>query len=227
MKSGSGAFMKTIEEARELAELLVRLSESAGIEASALVTNMDEPLGVAVGNALEVRESVRFLRGEASTDDLSEVAHIVAVRLLELKGIPEPESAVEKAISSGAAYEKFREFVAAQDGDAGALENLPVSDEVREVGAPRAGHVAQMGALVIGRAALLLGAGRVKKGDEVDPGVGIEVLVKAGCEVEEGQPVARLYGRRNVERARELVLEALKISDTPVERPPAILGNLE
>ena len=227
VKSGSGAFMKTIEEARELAELLVRLSESAGIEASALVTNMDEPLGVAVGNALEVRESVRFLRGEASTDDLSEVAHIVAVRLLELKGIPEPESAVEKAISSGAAYEKFREFVAAQDGDAGALENLPVSDEVREVGAPRAGHVAQMGALVIGRAALLLGAGRVKKGDEVDPGVGIEVLVKAGCEVEEGQPVARLYGRRNVERARELVLEALKISDTPVERPPAILGNLE
>ncbi len=227
VKSGSGAFMKTIEEARELAELLVRLSESADIEASALVTNMDEPLGVAVGNALEVRESLHFLRGEASTDDLSEVAHIVAVRLLELKGIPEPESAVEKAISSGAAYEKFREFVVAQDGDAGALEHLPVSDEVREVGAPQAGHVAQMGALGIGRAALLLGAGRVKKGDEVDPGVGIEVLVKTGDEVEEGQPVARLYGKRNVERACELVLEALKISDTPVERPPAILGNLE
>ncbi|HZY56169.1 MAG TPA: thymidine phosphorylase [Rubrobacteraceae bacterium] len=227
VKSGSGAFMKTIEEARELAELLVRLSESAGIEASALVTNMDEPLGVAVGNALEVRESARFLRGEASTNDLSEVAHVVAVRLLRLKGIPEPEGAVEKAISSGAAYEKFREFVAAQDGDAGALENLPVSGEVREVGAPQAGHVAQMGALSIGRAALLLGAGRVKKGDEGDPGVGIEVLVKAGREVEEGQPVARLYGRRNVERARELVLEALKISDTPVERPPAILGSLE
>ena len=113
VKSGSGAFMKTIEDARELAELLVRLSKSLGIEASALITNMDEPLGVAVGNVLEVRESVRFLRDEPSAADLSEVTRIVAVRLLELKGIPEPRSAVEKAISSGAAYEKFREFVTA------------------------------------------------------------------------------------------------------------------
>jgi pyrimidine-nucleoside phosphorylase len=224
VKSGSGAFMKTLEEARELAELLVRLSKSLGIEASALITNMDEPLGVAVGNALEVRESARFLRGEASVADLSETSRVVAVRLLELKGISRPEDAVENAISSGAAYEKFREFVVAQGGDAEAPENLSVSGEVREVGAPRAGYVAQIGALGVGRAALLLGAGRKKKGDEVDPGVGVEVLAKAGDEVEDGQPVARLYGRRNAERAGELVLEALKISDTPVERPPAILG---
>src|SRR5918912_1935193 len=108
VKSGSGAFMKTIEDARELAELLVRLSKSLGIEASALITNMDEPLGVAVGSVLEVRESVRFLRDEASASDISEVARIVAVRLLELKGIPQPRSAGGKAISSGAAHEKFR-----------------------------------------------------------------------------------------------------------------------
>ena len=226
VKSGSGAFMKTLEKARELAELLVRLSESTGIEASALITNMDEPLGTAVGNILEVRESMRFLRGEASATDLSETARVVAVRLLELKGIPEPEGAVEKAISSGAAYEKFREFVAAQGGDAGALESLSVSGGVREVGTPRAGYVAQIGALGVGRAALLLGAGRKKKGDEVDPNVGVEVLVKAGDQVEDGEPVARLYGRRNAEKAGKLVLEALKISDTPVERPPAILGSL-
>ena len=227
VKSGSGAFMRTIEEARELAELLVCLSKSLGIEASALITKMDEPLGVAVGNALEVRESVRFLRDEASAADLSEVVRIVAVRLLELKGIPEPESAVEKAISSGAAYEKFREFVTAQDGDARVLENLPVADEVREVGAPRTGYVAQIEALGVGRAALLLGAGRVMKGDELDPGVGVEVLIKTGDEVEEGQPVVRLYGGRNVEKAVELVLQTLKISDTPDERPPAILGSLQ
>ena len=187
---------------------------------------MDEPLGSAVGNALEVRESVRFLQGEASPSDLSEKARVVAARLLELKSIPNPEDAVEKAISSGNAYEKFREFVSAQGGDAEALEDLPVSEEVREVGASRAGHVAWFDALGIGRAALLLGAGREKKGDRLDPGAGVEVLVKTGDEVEEGQPVVRLYGSRNTERAAELVLEALEISDTQVERSPVILGSL-
>ncbi len=226
VKCGSGAFMKTPEEARGLADLLVRLSRSLGIEASALITDMDEPLGSAVGNALEVRESVGFLRGEETPADLSQMSRAVAARLLELKGIPDPEGAVERAISSGAAYEKLEEFVAAQGGDAKALGNLPVSGEVREVVAPRAGYVARFGALGIGRAALLLGAGREKKGDRIDPGAGVEVLAKTGDEVEEGRPVARLYGRRNAERARALVLEALAISATPVERPPAILGSL-
>jgi thymidine phosphorylase len=226
VKSGAGAFVKTPDEARELAELLVRLSKSLEIEASALITSMEEPLGSAVGNALEVRESVRFLRGEASPADLSEKARVVAARLLELKNIPNPEDAVEKAISSRNAYEKFREFVLAQGGDAKTLEDLSISEEVREAGASRAGHVAWFDALGIGRAALLLGAGREKKGDRVDPGVGVEVLVKTGDEVEEGQPVARLYGGRNTERAAELVLEALEISDTQVERSPVILGSL-
>jgi pyrimidine-nucleoside phosphorylase len=222
VKSGSGAFMKTLEEARELAELLVRLSESLAIEASALITDMDEPLGVAVGNALEVRESVRLLQGESSTADLSEITRVVAARLLWLKGVPEPEDAVERALSSGAAYEKFREFVAAQGGSAGVLENLPVSDEVREVVAPRTGHVARFEALGVGHAAVLLGAGREKKGDEVDPGAGVEVLVKTGDEIEEGQPVARLYGRQNAQKAGELLLEALEISATPLERLPVV-----
>jgi thymidine phosphorylase len=224
VKSGSGAFVKTPREARELAGLLVHLSKSMSIEASALITNMDEPLGVAVGNVLEIRESVRFLRDEASPVDLSEVTRAVGTRLLRLKGVSEPEGAVEGAISSGAAYEKFREFVAAQGGNVGALDNLPVSSEAREVLAPRAGHVARFGAQGIGRAALLLGAGRGKKGSQVDPGAGVEVLAKVGDEVEAGQPVARLYGKRNVGRAGGLILEALEISDAPVERPPVILS---
>ena len=227
VKSGSGAFMKTKDEAHELAELLVRLSQSLGIEASALITAMDEPLGSAVGNALEVRESVRFLQGEASPTDLSEKTRVVAARLLRLKGIPNPEDTVADAISSGAAYEKFTEFVAAQGGDPESLENLQISREVREIAAPETGHVLRFGALGVGRAALLLGAGREKKGDKIDPGVGIEVLAKAGDGVEKDQPVARLYGDRNAERAKELVLEALEISDTPVERPPVILGILK
>jgi thymidine phosphorylase len=226
VKSGSGAFAKTRDEARGLAELLVRLSDSLGIEASALITSMEEPLGDAVGNALEVRESVSFLRGETSPADLSEKTRVVATRLLELKNLPNPEDAVEKAISSGSAYEKFQEFVATQGGSVQALGDLPRSREVREVVAPRAGHVVRFGALGIGHAALLLGAGRERKGDRVDPGAGVEVLVKSGDEVEKGQPVAQLYGGRNIERAAALVLEALEISDKQVKRSPVILGNL-
>ncbi|MDQ3912774.1 MAG: thymidine phosphorylase [Actinomycetota bacterium] len=226
VKSGSGAFMKSVDGARELAELLVRLSESLDIEASALITAMDEPLGSAVGNALEVRESVGFLRGEGSPADLSEKARVVATRLLRLKGILHPEGAVEEAISSGAAYEKFVEFVSVQGAGPEALEALPISREIREIAAPKEGYVARFEALDVGRAALLLGAGREKKGDEIDSGAGVEVLVKVGEEVEEDQPVAKLYGEQNVEKAKELVLKALKISNTPAERHPAILESV-
>ena len=133
VKQGSGAFMSTTEEARELARLLVRLSEDLGIDASALITDMHNPLGSAVGNALEVRESVLLLKNEPVPYDLASEVDRVATRLLELKGIPEAPAAVEKALSSGAAYEKFREFVSVQGGDADALEDLPVSAEVSEV----------------------------------------------------------------------------------------------
>jgi thymidine phosphorylase len=226
VKQGSGAFMKTTEEARELAGLLVRLSEDLGIDASALITDMHDPLGSAVGNALEIRESVLLLKNEPVPYDLKGEVNRVATRLLELKGIPEAAAGVENSLSSGAAYEKFREFVGAQGGDADALEDLPVSAEVREVRSPRRGYVARFGASGIGNAALVLGAGRRKKGDRIDPGSGIEVLVKLGDPLEEGQPVARLYGEREAERAEYLVLEALQISEEPVDRPPVILDSL-
>jgi pyrimidine-nucleoside phosphorylase len=226
VKRGSGAFMKTTEQARELAELLVALSEDLGIRASALITDMDNPLGSAVGNALEVRESVRLLKGDAVHDDLVYETRYVAARLLELKGITDPEDAVDQALSSGAAFEKFSEFALAQGGDAGALEDLPVSSAVREVEAPRGGYVARFGAQGVGRAALTLGAGRQRKGDRIDPGSGVEVLAKPGDRIEEGAPIAHLYGEGGAERAEALVLEALEISDEPVEPPPAILDNL-
>ncbi|HEX5912635.1 MAG TPA: thymidine phosphorylase, partial [Rubrobacter sp.] len=226
VKRGSGAFMKTTEEARELAGLLVRLSEDLGIDATALITDMHDPLGSAVGNALEIRESVLLLKNGPVPDDLaSEVDH-VATRLLELKGIPKAAAAVENALSSGAAYEKFCEFVSAQGGDADVLADLSVSAEVSEVKSPRAGYVARFGASAIGRAALALGAGRKHKSDRIDPGSGVEVLVKPGDPLQQGQPVARLYGEREAELARRLVLEALEISDEPVDPPPVILDSL-
>ncbi len=226
VKRGSGAFMKTTEEARELAGLLVRLSEDLGIKASALITDMDNPLGSAVGNALEVRESVRFLKGDEVPEDLAHEATYVAARLLELKGIPDPETAVESALSSGEAYEKFERFVRAQGGDAAALDKLPLSEDMGEATAPRGGYVSRFHARGIGLAALALGAGREKKGDEIDPGAGVEVLVTVGDRVSEGEPVARLYGGRNAGRAKELVRGALELSDEPVEPAAGILDSL-
>jgi thymidine phosphorylase len=223
VKRGSGAFMKTTEEARELADLLVRLSEDLGIDARALITDMDNPLGSAIGNALEVRESVLLLKNETVPEDLKDEVNYVATLLLELKGISDAEHAVESALSSGAAYEKFSEFISAQGGDAEALEDLPVSAGVSEVRSPRAGYVARFGASAIGRAALTLGAGRKRKGDRIDPGSGVELLVKPGDPLQKDQPIARLHGEREAERAGQLVLEALEISAEPVEPPPAIL----
>ena len=226
VKRGSGAFMKTQDEARELAALLVRLSESLGIRASAVVTGMDTPLGRAVGNALEVRESADFLRGDPVPPDLADEARLVAAKLLELKGFKDPQDSVEEALSSGAAYEKLGQFVRAQGGAADALENLPTSGTVREVPAPRDGHVAAFAALGVGRAALALGAGRQKKTDRIDPTAGVELLAKPGDRVRRGDPVARLHGGRQVGRAEALILQALKIRAEPAEPPPAILDDL-
>ena len=199
---------------------------SSIVSKKAATGDMDNPLGSAVGNALEVRESVRLLKGEPVPEDLSHEARHVATRLLKLKGIPDPKNAVASAISSGAAFEKFRQFVLAQGGDAGALEDLPVSSEIREVNAPQGGYVARFGAQGVGRAALALGAGRRRKGDRIDPGSGVEVLAKPGDRIERGERIARLYGERGEGRAETLVLEALEICDEPVEPPPAILDSL-
>jgi thymidine phosphorylase len=226
VKAGSGAFMRTTEQARELAELLVRLSESMGIRASALITDMDTPLGSAVGNALEVRESVALLRGEPSWDDLTEVARDVAARLLELTGHADPRAAVDDALASGSAYAKFRELVRAQGGDADALGELALSPHVREVTAPAEGHVARLAAVGVGRASVALGAGRERKEDAIDPGAGVELLVRTGDHVEAGQPVARLYGERAVDRAADLVGGALELSPEPVSPPKLLLGRV-
>lgn len=226
VKRGSGAFMKSAAEARELAELLVRLSESLGVRASALITGMSEPLGAAVGNALEIRESVALLKGEPVFEDLAHEARLVAQRLLALKGVSDAEGAVERAISSGAAYEKLREFVAAQGGNADALESLPVSGSVAEVTAPESGYMESFDALSIGQAALALGAGRERKTDDVDHSVGVEALVKVGQKVETGQIIARIYGDRRAEEAAALVRGALVLSDEKVEPAPAILDSL-
>lgn len=226
VKCGSGAFMKTLEDAEALAGLLVRLSAALGITASAVITDMGAALGQAVGNALEVRESVAFLRGEPTSPDLDAVARDEARRLLELAGEPDAGARVDEALAGGAAHAKLREVVTGQGGDADALEDLPVSGHVRELQAPSDGHVARFDALGIARASLALGAGRRRKDDSIDPGAGVEVLVRVGDEVGAGQPVARLYGDRDADAAEGFAREALELADAPVTAPPHLLGEV-
>jgi pyrimidine-nucleoside phosphorylase len=223
VKAGAGAFMTRVDRARELAALLLRLSEAMGIRAAALVTGMDAPLGRAVGNALEVRESVAYLRGEPADPELDEVVRAVSAALLELMGVAEPEEALERALASGAAYGRLAAMVRAQGGDEGALEDLPVAARAGDVHAPRDGWVARLDAGAIGRAAIALGAGRERREDPVDPGAGIELLVRVGDEVAAGAPVARLFGARGAERAAALVTGALEVSGEPAARPARIL----
>ena len=227
VKCGAGAFMATREAARELAELLVRLSARVGIAASAIITGMDEPLGSTVGNALEVNEAAGFLRGEPVAEDLDGLAREVAVRLLTLHGVAEPARAVEHALRSGAGHERLLALVDAQGGDPAAVERgLPVSRDAWEVTAPAAGHVARVDAARIGRAALALGAGRTRKEDPILFDVGLELRAKVGDHVEAGEPLATVRGRRDETRVATLVREAFVLADAPVARPPLVLDTV-
>lgn len=223
VKCGSGAFMRTLDDARELARLLVSLSDAMGIAARAVITDMDSALGRTVGNALEVRESVAFLRGEPSSPDLDAIARGAAARLLALAGVSDPAGRVDRALADGAAYATFEAAVRAQGGDLGAL---PVARAVREVRAPGSGHVARLDALGIARASLALGAGRQRKDEAIDPAAGVELLVCVGDAVEAGELVARLHGERDPGAAAAHVAAALELSDEPVARRAHLLGEL-
>lgn len=226
VKCGDGAFMRTLPEAKELAEALVRVGNKLGKRFSALVTAMDQPLGWMAGNALEVKQAISVLRGEGPPD-LEEITLALGAELLLLSGEESDEGKardkLKRLVDSGAAWKKFVELVAAQGGDVRAVEEpelLPHAEEVQEVWAPRSGYVRKLSARKIGLAAGLLGAGREVKGQTVDPAAGVELLAKVGDRVEREQPLARLHvGRRElVEEAKRLVTEAFEIgTDFPLQ----------
>ncbi len=201
VKVGSGSFMGDIERARLLAATMVGLGAAHGLTVEAVLTDMSEPLGVEVGNANEVAESIEVLRGEGP-DDLIELVTDLATRMLTAAGITgsadEAALSVAGAIESGAALDAFRRVVAAQGGDTSVVDDpasLPSAPEIAEVTAGRAGWVTRCDARTVGVAAMRLGAGRERKEDEVDHGVGITLLAKAGDPVEKGQPLARVRYR--------------------------------
>ena len=199
VKVGSGAFMKTLPAARRLARLMVQIGRDAGRRTAAIVTDMDEPLGRAVGNALEVRESIEVLRGEGPAD-LRELCLDEAAHLLRLSGRAHGDiaarQAVEQALNSGAALAVLRRVVEAHGGDAHQIDDpalLPRAPVVHHVAAPRAGYIARIDALAVGRLAMALGAGRVAKHATIRHDTGVLLLRAHGGYVATGEPLAEVH----------------------------------
>ena len=219
VKCGAGAFMKTPEGARELADSLLAVARGAGRKAEALVTGMDEPLGRTAGNALEILESVEILRGGGPAD-ARELVLRLAVPMLTLSGAAPDEAAARallgEKLASGAALETFARMVEAHGGDPRVAESpekvLPRAPAEIDVPAPRAGAVARADADGIGRVVLLLGGGRRAVTDTIDPSVGVSCLRKVGERVEAGEPLLRLHARSRAE-AEALVPAALAAFD--------------
>ena len=223
VKVGSGAFMHEIERARTLATTMVELGASHDVPVRALITDMDQPLGRMVGNANEVIESLEVLRGGGPAD-LVEVTKALAVEMLDLAGTDDPERRIDGAIASGKAMETFAAVIEAQGGDPRVTEDpsiLPLAPEIIELTAPRAGYVTRCDARTIGVTAMRLGAGRTRKEDDIDPGVGIEVMATVGDQVDEGQPLARIRARHRSEwdEVSRFGTSAWEVEDHPVEHP--------
>jgi thymidine phosphorylase len=223
VKVGSGAFMKTHERARELASALVGIGGQHGIPVSALLTDMSVPLGLAVGNAVEVAESVDVLRGGGPADVVA-LTVALAREMLALAGLSDVDPA--EVLASGAAYETWERMIAAQGGDpAGAL---PVASVAREVVAPRAGVLTKVDAYAVGVAAWRLGAGRARKEDPVDHAAGVLCLARPGDSVVEGQPLFELRTNRDdlLAGALDVLRDGFEIGDAAAEAPDLVLDVL-
>jgi pyrimidine-nucleoside phosphorylase len=235
VKCGSGAFMKTRADARDLASSLVAIGQAQGVRTEAVLTAKDVPLGRLVGNALEVRESIAVLRGEGPAD-VRDLSVTLAARLLRLAGlaasVAEGEARVRSALASGQGLEKFRRMVETQGGDPHVIDEpdrLPAAPYRHVVRAERAGYVRGPEALSVGRATVLLGAGRDRAEDVVDPAVGVVVLARPGDEVKAGDGLLELHYRNEerLGRALAVLAGACPIDDAPPEPGSLVLEVLE
>ncbi|MDO9590548.1 MAG: thymidine phosphorylase, partial [Microcella sp.] len=210
VKFGSGAFLKDIEQSRELAKVMVRLGEDAGVATRAVLTNMNVPLGLAIGNANEVRESVEVLAGGGPADVI-ELTVVLARHMLELAGVTDVD--VEGALQNGQAMDSWNAMIRAQGGDPDAA--MPVARETHVVTADRDGVLTEQHALPFGIAAWRLGAGRARKEDPVDHGAGIDLHAKPGDTVPAGQPLFTMHTNEaaRFERAFEALEGGYSIGD--------------
>jgi pyrimidine-nucleoside phosphorylase/thymidine phosphorylase len=231
VKVGNGAFMKKQVEARRLAQAMVGIGRRLDKKVQALITDMNQPLGFAVGNALEVMEVSQTLQ-KAGPADLTRLSLELSARMIFLGKVTttldEARKLAEDKLMDGSAYRKFKQVVEAQGGNPQALDRfelLPNATGMREILSPRAGFVSAIMAEDIGRASQMMGAGRARKEDAIDPAVGVILEVKAGEKVEAGSVLCRLYytGEENLDEAADLVEDAFRISGARPEERELIL----
>jgi pyrimidine-nucleoside phosphorylase len=192
VKTGSGAFMDTLDEARELARTMVGIGIANDVETVALITSMEQPLGNEVGNANEIKESVDVLNG-AGPSDVTQLTLALAEVMLELAGVDGGRERLQESIDTGAALQKLKSVITAHGGDASVLDDTSLLEEAKNeaiITATESGYVTRCDALTIGLTASRLGAGRERKEDEVDHGVGITLKAKIGSSVAKGDPLA-------------------------------------
>ena len=233
VKTGSGAFMKTLDDALALARAMVAIGEGAGRKTSAVITDMDVPLGFAVGNALEVAEAMEVLQGRGPAD-LREVSLALAADMLRLigrGGFDECQRLAEKAVEDGSAFRAFAAMVEAQGGDASCLADprkLPQAAFRLKVRAERSGYITHMDAETIGRAACMLGAGRETKESVIDHAAGIRILKKTGEAVEAGEAIAELHANAEnlLAPAASRCLAAIEVGTAPPAKRPRIFARV-
>ncbi len=235
VKVGDGAFMKDIEHAKELARRMIEIGTGAGRKVKVVLSNMDEPLGYSIGNANEIIESIEMLKGNAP-EDLKEVVYTIAELALKAKGeITELSEGIEKidaVINSGLALSKLREFIAESGGNGDLVDDysiLPIAKNKMEVFSNKEGYVSKIKAEEVGKAAMIIGAGRATKEDEVDHAVGLKILKKVGDKIEKGEKIAEIYynDAKNVEDSKNMILDAYVLQDEKVLEPKAILEIIE
>lgn len=231
VKCGSGAFMKTAEQARELAEGLTRVGRLAGRKCAAVITDMDEPLGYAVGNALEVKEAIDVLAGRTEAGELKELCLTLGANMLTLSGLAaneaEAREKLKATIADGSALKKLAEMVEAQYGDSRAVYDtslLPEAAFKREVLSEEGGYVAHIEAEDVGLVSMHLGGGRVTKDSAIDLSVGVMLHKKVGDRVEPGESLATIHAsdERKAAEAAELLKKCYTLSQSPVEKAPFI-----
>ena len=232
VKVGKGAFMEDLEEARRLADLMVEIAQLADRRAVALLSDMNQPLGIAVGNALEVKEALDTLQNRGP-NSFRQHCLTVAGQMLLLGEISsdreEGEEMAARVLENGKAWEHFQKLVAAQGGDLAYIrkpEKLPSAPLVESVPSPRSGFLKEIHARRVGETAVMLGAGREVKGQPVDHAVGIEILREVGEHVEEGDDLFRVHARseEDFQQAREVLLQAHSWSEQPVKPLPLHYG---
>ncbi|AZU65054.1 pyrimidine-nucleoside phosphorylase [Neobacillus mesonae] len=229
VKTGAGAFMKTLDDSRELAHAMVRIGNNVGRRTMAVISDMSQPLGFAIGNALEVKEAIDTLKGEGPAD-LTELCLTLGSHMVYLaeraNSLPEARTMLEKAMEDGSALEKLKVFLSSQGGDGSIVdhpEKLPQAKFIVELEAKEDGYVAEIVADEVGTAAMLLGAGRVTKESVIDLAVGLVLRKKIGDHVKKGDSLVTIYSNfENIDEVKQKLYDNIKVTSQKVTAPTLI-----